>query len=162
MDHESCAAWLGCLTLAGAALWRGGGDLVEFVEEFPQGVPGDDVFAVRLGDPGLPPAGAGVDHYVGVIAPELVQPQDLIGFVRRDPQRRADRPAGRVLRAARPVQGIAAAHYRVSVLGGLRSRRSIRYVLDLRRRLAAYGDQPQVREFSERAARLSVARAGPR
>ena len=50
----------------------------------------------------------------------------------------------------------------IGIAAGLRSRRSIRYVLDLRRRLAAYADQPQVREFSERASRLSAARAGPR
>ena len=50
----------------------------------------------------------------------------------------------------------------ISIANGLRSRRSIRYVLDLRRRLAPYADQPQVREFSERAARLSAARAAPR
>ncbi len=50
----------------------------------------------------------------------------------------------------------------IGIATGLRSRPSIRYVLDLRRRLAPYADQPQVREFSERAARLSAARAAPR
>ena len=50
----------------------------------------------------------------------------------------------------------------IEIAAGLRSRRSIRYVLDLRRRLAGYADQPQVREFSQRAARLSAARAAPR
>jgi hypothetical protein len=50
----------------------------------------------------------------------------------------------------------------IQIAAGLRSRRSIRYVLDLRRRLAPYAAEPEVREFSERAARLSAARAGPR
>jgi hypothetical protein len=50
----------------------------------------------------------------------------------------------------------------IEIAAGLRSRRSIRYVLDLRRRLAGYADQPHVREFSQRAAQLSAARAEPR
>jgi tetratricopeptide (TPR) repeat protein len=50
----------------------------------------------------------------------------------------------------------------IEIAAGLRSRRSIRYVLDLRRRLTAYAAAPQVREFSERAGRLSAARAGHR
>jgi hypothetical protein len=50
----------------------------------------------------------------------------------------------------------------IEIAAVLRSRRSIRYVLDLRRRLTAYAAAPQVREFSERAGRLSAARAGRR
>jgi len=50
----------------------------------------------------------------------------------------------------------------IGIAAGLRSRRSVRYVLDLRRRLSAYAAEPDVREFSERAARLTAARAGPR
>ncbi len=45
---------------------------------------------------------------------------------------------------------------------GLRSRRGVRYVLDLRRRLAPYASAPEVREFSERAALLTAGRAGLR
>ena len=59
-------------------------------------------------------------------------------------------------------QACAAGTRAIEVTAGLRSRRSIRYLLDLRRRLVGYADQPQVREFSQRVARLSAARAGPR
>ena len=48
------------------------------------------------------------------------------------------------------------------IVAGLRSRRAVRYVLDLRRRLAPYASAPEVREFSERAALLSTGRAGLR
>jgi len=50
----------------------------------------------------------------------------------------------------------------VEVTAGLRSRRGIRYVMDLRRRLAPYASAPAVREFSDRAAQLTAARAGRR
>ena len=48
------------------------------------------------------------------------------------------------------------------IAAGLRSRRGVRYVLDLRRRLAPYASAPEVREFSERAGLLSKGRAGLR
>jgi hypothetical protein len=50
----------------------------------------------------------------------------------------------------------------IDIAAGLRSRRSVRYVLDLRRRLTPYAATPPVREFSDRAAQLSAARAAPR
>ncbi len=50
----------------------------------------------------------------------------------------------------------------VEITAGLRSRRGIRYLLDLRRRLAPYAANPEVQEFSERAALLSKGRAGRR
>jgi hypothetical protein len=48
------------------------------------------------------------------------------------------------------------------ITAGLRSRRGIRYVLDLRRRLAPYASTAEVAQFSERAALLPAGRAGPR
>jgi hypothetical protein len=45
---------------------------------------------------------------------------------------------------------------------GLRSSRSVRYVLDLRRRLAPYAAAPPVRQLSDRIAALTRARAEPR
>ena len=48
------------------------------------------------------------------------------------------------------------------ITAGLRSRRGVRYVLDLQRRLAPYASAPEVREFSERAALLPAGRAGRR
>ncbi len=50
----------------------------------------------------------------------------------------------------------------LGIAAGLRSRRSVRYLLDLRRRLAPYTGAPSVREFTERVSRLSAARAAPR
>jgi len=50
----------------------------------------------------------------------------------------------------------------ITIAVGLRSRRSIRYLLDLHRRLAPYATSAAVRDFSDRVSRLSAARAAPR
>ena len=65
------------------------GQLVEFVEQSCQGVPGDHVLAVRLGDDGLPPAAPGSDHHARVRLTEPGQAHDLFELVGHQPPRRA-------------------------------------------------------------------------
>ena len=73
------------------------------------------------------------------------------------------RVLGTALAQQREVTEAAAVGMKAAeIAAGLRSRRGVRYVLDLRRRLAPYGSAPEVREFSERAALLSKGRAGLR
>ena len=65
------------------------GQLVEFVEQLREGVPGDHLFAVRLGDDGLPPAAPGSDHHAGVRLTEAGQAHDLLELVGHQPSRLA-------------------------------------------------------------------------
>ena len=54
-----------------------------------EGVPGDHVLAVRLGDDGLPPAAPGSDHHARVRLTEPGQAHDLFELVGHQPPRRA-------------------------------------------------------------------------
>jgi drug/metabolite transporter (DMT)-like permease len=65
------------------------GQLVEFAEQSREGVPGDYLLAVRLGDDGLPAAPPGSDHHAGVRLTEPGQAHDPFELVGHQPPRRA-------------------------------------------------------------------------
>ena len=60
-----------------------------------EGVPGDHVLAVRLGDDGLPPAAPGSDHHARVRPTEPGQAHDLFELVGHQPPRRPRKAAHR-------------------------------------------------------------------
>jgi hypothetical protein len=64
------------------------GQLVELVQQFAEREPADDMFAVRLGNAGLPhPEPAVADDHLRIRGPERLQPQHLVQLVADKPQR---------------------------------------------------------------------------